>query len=59
MKLILIAVLCTLVLFGASAQVKGVVFGQETTDKKEPIWGARIKLLNSKRGVMSEEDGTF
>ncbi|MFT5859961.1 MAG: outer membrane receptor for ferrienterochelin and colicins [Flavobacteriaceae bacterium] len=59
MKNLLTTVICTLLFFGVNAQVKGVVFGSEVIDKKDPIWGARIKLLKAQRGVLTEEDGTF
>ncbi len=57
-KVLLIAFLM-LTSLRVSSQVKGVVLGSEAKDKKEPIWGAKIKLLNAERGVLSEEDGTF
>lgn len=59
MKNIIITSICTLIFFGVNGQVKGVVFGSEVIEKKEPIWGARVKLLKAERGAITEEDGTF
>lgn len=48
-----------------NAQVKGIVFGssginQETgKTEKEPIYGAKVKLLGTKTGVISNEEGKF
>ncbi|MFT5780230.1 MAG: outer membrane receptor for ferrienterochelin and colicins [Crocinitomicaceae bacterium] len=58
-KNILITMLCSMVLFGANAQVNGVVFGEENDNKKEPIYGAKVKLLSNNTGAITEDDGTF
>ena len=52
--LILIVFLC----FGSYSQLKGVVIGSDH-DKKEPIFNAKIKLLNAKTGAYTDEEGNF
>ena len=46
--------LCT-----ANAQVKGVVKGMYANDKKEPLYGAKIRLLKGEGKAITGEDGTF
>jgi outer membrane receptor for ferrienterochelin and colicins len=41
-----------------NAQVKGIVYGSNNA-KKEPLYGAKIKLLQAKTGVVTGEDGLF
>jgi len=41
-----------------SAQIKGLVQGTDSTSKK-PIYGAKVKLLQAKIGVITSEEGTF
>ncbi len=41
-----------------NAQIKGLIQGADGSQKK-PIYGAKIKLLQAKTGVVSREDGTF
>ena len=41
-----------------NAQIKGLIQGADGSQKK-PIYGAKIKLLQAKSGVVSREDGTF
>lgn len=41
-----------------NAQIKGLVQGSDSTTKK-PIYGAKIKLLTAKTGVVTSEEGTF
>jgi outer membrane cobalamin receptor len=53
--------LCTLLCFFgglARAQLKGVVFGSNKTNK-ETIYGAKLRLLHDGRGVITGEDGKF
>lgn len=52
--LIFIVFLC----FGSYSQLKGVVIGSDH-DKKEPIFNAKIKLLNAKTGAYTDEEGNF
>jgi len=40
------------------AQVKGIVYGSDKKEKN-PIYGAKVKLLNNKTGVITDEDGKF
>lgn len=40
------------------AQVKGIVYGSSNLSKSA-IYGARVKLLNANRGVITDEDGKF
>ncbi len=40
------------------AQVKGVVYGSNKSDKKA-LYGAKLKLLHANTGVITEEDGKF
>jgi len=41
-----------------NAQIKGLIQGADGSQKK-PIYGAKIKLLQAKKGTVSREDGTF
>ena len=41
-----------------NAQIKGLVQGADSTSKK-PIYGAKVKLLHAKTGVITSEEGTF
>ena len=41
-----------------NAQIKGLIQGADGSQKK-PLYGAKIKLLQAKSGVVSREDGTF
>ena len=50
--------LCVLFFSTSFAQIKGVVFGSNNKTK-DKIYGAKIKLLNANRGVISGEDGKF
>jgi hypothetical protein len=43
----------------AIAQLKGLVQGFDATGTKKPISMAKVKLLQSKSGVLTKEDGTF
>lgn len=40
------------------SQMKGIVLGSNQTEKK-PLFGAKLKLLNAKTGIITNEDGTF
>ncbi len=44
--------------FSGMAQLKGIVLGHKDS-KTDPIYGAKLRLLNDGRGVISGEDGTF
>lgn len=51
--------LCCMLLFGtAQAQLKGIVLGSNNKDK-EPLYGAKIRLLQAKSGAVTDEDGKF
>jgi outer membrane cobalamin receptor len=41
-----------------NAQIKGLIQGADGSQKK-PLYGAKIKLLQAKKGTVSREDGTF
>jgi outer membrane cobalamin receptor len=41
-----------------NAQIKGLIQGADGS-QKNPIYGAKIKLLQAKTGTVSREDGTF
>lgn len=41
-----------------NAQVKGIVYGSSNLNKSA-LYGARIKLLNADRGVITDEEGKF
>lgn len=52
--------LITLICLGANAQVKGVVFSySDNPDQKNPIYNAKVRLLQARDGAYTEEDGTF
>ena len=42
-----------------NAQLKGLVQGFDATGTKKPISLAKVKLLQSKSGVLTKEDGTY
>ena len=42
-----------------NAQLKGLVQGFDAAGTKKPISLAKVKLLQSKTGVLTKEDGTF
>jgi outer membrane receptor protein involved in Fe transport len=59
MQKLLLTVLLSFGFYSIStAQIKGLVQGSDSTSKK-PIYGAKIKLLQAKIGVVSSEEGTF
>ena len=44
----------------ATAQVKGIIYGSKgETDKKETLYGAKVRLLNAKGGAITGEEGKF
>jgi outer membrane receptor for ferrienterochelin and colicins len=57
-KLILV-LLCLFYGMATNAQLKGLVQGFDATGTKKPISLAKVKLLQSKSGVLTKEDGTF
>lgn len=54
----LFTVLLLLHVGAINAQVKGVVFGSNKTEKKA-LYGAKVKLLQAKTGAVSDEEGKF
>ncbi len=58
MKKIITALICVLFINALNAQVKGIVFGSSNLSKSA-LYGARVKLLNADRGVITDEDGKF
>ena len=58
MKYLYTLLLCTLFSGALQSQVKGVVYGSNKKEKN-PIYGAKIKLLSANRGAISDEDGKF
>lgn len=58
MKKILSIVLFTLMGTNLFAQMKGIVFGSNNTNKI-PLYGAKLKLLQSGQGTVTADDGTF
>jgi outer membrane receptor for ferrienterochelin and colicins len=58
MKKILSIVLFILMGTSLSAQMKGIVFGSNNTNKT-PLFGAKLKLLQSGQGTVTADDGTF
>jgi outer membrane receptor protein involved in Fe transport len=57
LKLILLAFSFALPIW-LNAQIKGVVFGTDGTNK-EPIYGAQLKLLSNRRSVSTDSEGRF
>jgi outer membrane receptor protein involved in Fe transport len=55
---IAIALVALFLFTGINAQIKGVIYGHQQTTK-EPLYGAKIKSLQTKTGVVSGEDGQF
>lgn len=58
MKNILLSFLLCVFSTLAFSQVKGIVFGSNGT-KREPLYGAKLKLQNSRTGAITTEEGTF
>ena len=58
MKKIFIAFVCVFLINTLNAQVKGIVYGSSNLSKTA-LYGARVKLLNDNRGVITDEDGKF
>lgn len=56
----IILIFMTLSVSGSTlAQLKGAVIGAGENNKKEPIYGAKVKLLRSGIKAVTGEDGTF
>lgn len=59
MKYLIIG-LISLISLGANAQLKGVVFSYSNSpDEKIPVYNAKVRLLRSREGAYTGEDGTF
>lgn len=58
MKKIILLILLLGIFLPAQAQLKGIVIGSNN-EKQEPIFNAKIKLLQAKTGAYSKEDGQF
>lgn len=58
MKKYITALILLLFASTSHAQVKGIVYGSSNLSKAA-IYGARVKLLNANRGVITDEDGKF
>lgn len=58
MKYIILAAMCSLFFGALNAQVKGIVYGSDKKNK-EPIYGAKVKLLHANTGAITGEDGKF
>jgi outer membrane receptor for ferrienterochelin and colicins len=58
MRSINIIIVLMLMSFSSFAQLKGIVLGQKDS-KSEPLFGAKIRLLQDGKGVITGEDGTF
>ncbi|MDG1331794.1 MAG: TonB-dependent receptor [Crocinitomicaceae bacterium] len=60
MKYIILGIVFFACLTGAKAQLKGVVFGYSADPaQKKPIQNAKVRLVNSREGAYTGEDGTF
>lgn len=51
--------ICALWFGAAHGQIKGVVLGENADGKKEPIYGAKVRLLQSERRDITDENGEF
>lgn len=58
MKNILIGILFLVASLNSFSQVKGIVFGSNN-ETKEPLYGAKIKILSSQTGTVTDEEGKF
>ena len=59
MKQLVLSVLLSFGFYSSfNAQIKGLVQGADSISKK-PIYGAKVKLLHAKTGVITSEEGTF
>jgi len=59
MKSILLLIVSTLWFGVAFGQLKGVIIGDNGEGVKEPIYGAKVRLLKSGIGAITKEDGEF
>ena len=59
MKQIILIFMTLFVSGSILAQLKGAVIGAGENNKKEPIYGAKVKLLRSGIKAVTGEDGTF
>lgn len=59
MKSFLFLIISTLWFSVAFGQVKGLVQGQTPDGKKEPIYGAKVRLLKAGSGEITDENGEF
>lgn len=60
MKYIILSLAILACLNGVNAQVKGVVFSHSADPtQKIPIYNAKVRLIQSREGAYTEEDGTF
>jgi outer membrane receptor for ferrienterochelin and colicins len=58
MKKIILSLLLISIVSGLNAQLKGIVLGAGET-KKEPLFGAKVRLLKAKIGAVTDEEGQF
>jgi outer membrane receptor protein involved in Fe transport len=59
MKQLVLSVLLSFGFYSSfNAQIKGLVQGTDSISKK-PLFGAKVKLIHSKTGVITSEEGTF
>lgn len=58
MKKIILSIVLGFLAASANAQLKGIVLGANET-KKEPLFGAKVRLLKSKVGAVTNEEGQF
>jgi outer membrane receptor protein involved in Fe transport len=59
MKQLVLSVLLSFGFYSSfNAQIKGLVQGTDSISKK-PIYGAKVKFIHSKTGVITSEEGTF
>lgn len=59
MKSIFVLIVSALWFGAAYGQINGVVFGQDANGKKEPIYGAKVRLLKSGIRDITSESGEF
>lgn len=59
MKSYILLLVSTLWFGAAFGQINGVIFGEDSKGNREPIYGAKVRLLKSKKGAIANENGEF
>jgi len=59
MKTYILLIISTLWFSVSQAQITGVILGEYPDGKKEPLYGAKVRLLKAGGGAIADENGEF